>query len=232
MTSVAARRPLVPIQHRKKADLAYDQLRELIINGTYAPGQRMTLAELAGDLGLSQMPIREALVRLRWEGLLEGEPHKGMRVAPLSLRDAGELFEVRRELEGLAARLACEADDPTLADDLETINATFERAHAARDFPGMGRANWDFHRRILAAAGSGQLSRALEDVWTGSLRYRLGYQRIPGRARQTIGEHAAVIAAIRRRDPAAARAAAREHIRRAGVELAATLIAETGEATP
>jgi DNA-binding GntR family transcriptional regulator len=162
-----------PIVHRKKADLVADYLREQIVNGTYEPGRRMPLADLARDLGLSHMPVREALLRLEREGLVIGEPHKGMRVARLSRQDAEELFEIRCELEGLAAWRACRAGDPRLAADLDAINACFSEAYDATDFTARGTENWAFHRRILAAADSGQLARLLEDVWTRSFRFRL-----------------------------------------------------------
>jgi DNA-binding GntR family transcriptional regulator len=214
----------LPIVHRKKAELVYEHLREQIVNGTYAPGQRMMLAEVAAGLGLSQMPVREALLRLEQDGLLESEPHKGMRVSPVSLADAAELFEVRAELEGLAAARAAAAGDPSLVGDLAAINAAFARAlQDGPDYPAMGAANWAFHRRILAAAGNGQLGRMLEDVWTRSLRYRLGYQRIPGRARRTIAEHEAIIAGLRTANAETARRAARAHIHQAGQELAETI---------
>ena len=212
-----------PILHRRKTDLVYEYLREQIINGTYAPGQRMTLAELSAELDLSHMPVREALLKLEREGLLVSEPHKGMRVVRPSLRDAQELFEIRCELEGLAAHLACKAGDADLVPDLEAINADFASAYRAQDFTAMGAANWTFHRRILQAAGSAQLSRFLEDVWTASARYRLGYQLIPGRAEHTITEHQAIIEALARNDPEAAREAARAHIRIAGADLVHTV---------
>jgi len=209
-----------PILHRKKADLVYEYLREQIINGTYAPGRRMTLADLSGELGLSHMPVREALLKLEREGLLVSEPHKGMRVVELSLKDAQEIFEIRSELEGLSAWRAAQAGDAELADDLVAINADFADAYARQDFTAMGSANWLLHRRILQAADSAQLTRVLEDHWTASQRYRSGYQLIPGRAHQTIAEHQAIIDAIRRADPEGARAAARAHIQQAGAELA------------
>lgn len=212
-----------PILHRRKTDLVYEYLREQIINGTYAPGQRMTLAELSAELDLSHMPVREALLKLEREGLLVSEPHKGMRVARPSLRDAQELFAIRCELEGLAAFLACTAEDADLVADLEAINTDFAAAYQAQDFTAMGAANWTFHRRILQAAGSAQLSRFLEDVWTGSARYRLGYQLIPGRALHTITEHQAIIEAIAAGRPDAAREAARAHIRIAGADLVHTV---------
>jgi DNA-binding GntR family transcriptional regulator len=224
---------MLPIVHRKKAELVYEHLREQIVNGTYPPGHRMLLAEVSASLGLSQMPVREALLRLEQDGLLESEPHKSMRVSAVSLADAADLFEVRCELEGLAAARAAAAGDPTLVRDLTTLNAAFARALAqGPDYPAMGAANWAFHRRILETAGNGQLARMLEDVWTRSLRYRLGYQRIPGRARRTIAEHEAIIEGLGRADAGAAREAARAHIRQAGHELARTIAREGMEVSP
>lgn len=217
-----------PIMHRKKADLVYEYLREQIINGTYAPGRRMTLADLSGELGLSHMPVREALLKLEREGLLVSEPHKGMRVVELSLKDAQELFEIRCELEGLSAWRAAQAGDEDLADDLASINADFAEAYGRKDFTAMGSANWMLHRRILQAADSAQLTRVLEDHWTASQRYRSGYQLIPGRAHQTITEHEAIIDAIRSGDAEAARTAARAHIQKAGAELA-VVVSNTGD---
>jgi len=212
-----------PLLHRKKADLAYDYLREQIVNGSLAPGQRVTLAELSGACGMSHMPVREALVRLQREGLLESEPHKGMRVMRLSLGDARELFAIRAELEGLAAHSACAAADARLVPDLDAINQRFVDAFSEVDYTAMGAANWAFHQRILRSAGNAQLNRMLESVWTASQRYRLGYKLIPGRAQCTIEEHAQIIAAIRSGDPERARFAAREHIHKAGKELAVTV---------
>ena len=216
-------RAAAPILHRKKADLAYEYLREQVVNGSFAPGQRMTLAELSSACGMSHMPVREAMVRLQREGLLESEPHKGMRVVPLSLKDARELFAVRTELEGLAAYSACAAGDTSLVPELDAINGRFIAAFGVADYTAMGAANWAFHQRILRSAANAQLDRLLADVWTASMRYRLGYQLIPGRAHCTIAEHANIIAAIGSADPERARAAARDHIHRAGAELAVTM---------
>jgi DNA-binding GntR family transcriptional regulator len=221
-------RVAAPILHRKKADLAYDYLREQVVNGTFAPGRRMTLAELSSACGMSHMPVREAMLRLQRDGLLESEPHKGMRVVRLSLKDAVELFAIRTELEGLAAYSACAAGDSSLVPELDAINSRFIDALGVRDYTAMGAANWAFHERILRSAGNAQLDRMLADVWTSSMRYRLGYKLIPGRANCTITEHARIIAAIGSGDPQAARAAARAHIHRAGAELAVTMSQSQG----
>lgn len=209
-----------PSVHRKKPDIAYDYLREQVVNGSFAPGQRVTLAEMSAACGMSQMPVREAMLRLQREGLLESEPHKGMRVVELSLRDARELFAIRTELEGLAAHGACAARDSALVADLQRINQRFIDALAAADLPAMGVANSAFHQRIRQASGNVQLGRMLHDLWTGSQRYRMGYKLIPGRAECTIDEHARMIAAIASGDPEQARGAARTHIQRAWADLA------------
>jgi DNA-binding GntR family transcriptional regulator len=211
---------VLPSVHRKKPDIAYDYLREQVVNGSFAPGQRVTLAEMSAACGMSQMPVREAMLRLQREGLLESEPHKGMRVVELSLRDARELFAIRTELEGLAAHSACAAKDSALVADLQQINQHFIDALATADLPAMGAANSAFHQRIRHAAGNAQLGRMLHDLWTGSQRYRMGYKLIPGRAEGTIIEHARIITAIASGDPEQARAAARDHIQRAWIDLA------------
>ena len=213
-----------PSVHRKKPDIAYDYLREQIVNGSFAPGQRVTLAEMTAACAMSQMPVREAMLRLQREGLLENEPHKGMRVVELSLRDARELFAIRTELEGLAAYDACEAKDPCLVADLQAINCRFIEARAVTDLTNRGSAKWAFHQRIRQASGNAQLGRMLHDLWAGSERYRMGYKLIPGRAHCTIDEHARIIAAMSIGDPEQARAAARAHIRRAWTDLATVLI--------
>ena len=214
----------LPSVHRKKPDIAYDYLREQIVNGSLAPGQRVTLAEMSTACAMSQMPVREAMLRLQREGLLENEPHKGMRVVELSLRDARELFAIRTELEGLAAYDACEAKDPCLVAELQAINCRFIDALAVTDLTTLGSANWVFHQRIRQASGNAQLGRMLHDLWAGSQRYRMGYKLIPGRAHCTIDEHARIISAMSSGDPERARAAARAHIWRAWTDLATVLI--------
>lgn len=223
---------VLPSVHRKKPDIAYDYLREQIVNGSFAPGQRVTLAEMSAACAMSQMPVREAMLRLQREGLLENEPHKGMRVVELSLRDARELFAIRTELEGLAAYDACEAGDPCLVADLQAINCRFIDALAVTDLATLGSANWAFHQRIRQASGNAQLGRMLHDLWAGSQRYRMGYKLIPGRAHCTIDEHARIIAAMSSGDPEQARVAARAHIRRAWTDLATVLIGSQVPDTP
>lgn len=218
------------LQHRTKADLAYDFIREKIFTGELAPGERLTLASLAELTGMSHMPIREATLRLEGDGLVVSTPHKDMRVAPLLRRDAEELQQIRGVLEGLAAELACERADGGFVARLDEANEAFAAAHRDGDHSGMGEANWRFHRVVLQAAGSTQLTVSLEGIWAKCRRFRLGYRLIPGRAANTIEEHRRIMAAFTARDAAAARLAICDHVGRASVDLLALLAADEAAA--
>lgn len=214
------------LMHRTKSDLAHAFIRERICTGELEPGARLTLAMLAELTGLSQMPIREATLRLEAEGLIVATPHKDMRVAPLLRRDALELFQIREALEGLSASLACARRGVSLVDELESANAAFARAHHKADHSAMGDANWHFHRVILDAADNVQLSALLDGVWAKCVRFRLGYRLIPGRAAATVSEHERIVAAFRAGDAEGARLATTAHVSRASAELLALLAAD------
>ena len=214
MTNVVA----IPV-HRTKVEMVHHFIREQILSGELAPGQRITLAAMAKTLGTSQMPVREALLRLQQEDLVVITPHTGIHIIDLEKGDALELFQVRAALERLAARLACLNDGADCAAKMDTLNDRFKAAFAADDLAEMSAANWEFHRVILHAARNSQLTRQIEDVWDKCFRFRLGYKLIPGRARSTIDEHRAMVEAMRRGDCAAAELAAMHHVEAAGADL-------------
>lgn len=222
-TPVAA----VPV-HRTKGEMAYLYLREQILSGAFRPGQRLTLAALSKMLKTSQMPVRDALLRLEQEGLVRITPHTDIHVVKLEPRDALELFQIRSALEGLAARLACQADHVACARELKIANAGFAAAHKIDDLAAMAAANWTFHRAILRVADNAHLTHHIEDIWDRCFRFRLGYKLIPGRARSTIGEHDAIAEAMARGDVAACASAAVGHVEKAGRDLLAILSAGEG----
>jgi DNA-binding GntR family transcriptional regulator len=217
--TAAAPSPLAPAAYRTKAEIVYAQLREQILSGGLAPGQRITLAGLAKQLEVSVMPIRDALARLEREGLVSQTPHRDIHVTDLAVHDITQLFDIRGALEALAARTAAQNAASRCAEQLVSADARMRGAYAARDFYAMADANWGFHRAILAAAGNPHLARMLEDVWARCFRFRLGYKLIPGRAEATFTEHAAIIAAMRAGDEAAVAAAAQDHVGQAARDL-------------
>lgn len=212
--------------HRTKVELAYDFLRERILNGELAPGQKLTLASLAEMMGTSHMPVREAVLRLQQENLVELTPHTGMRVTPLRASDVRELFQVRAALEGLAARLACLQMNAADLADLRTCHKLFQSCQKADDFAGMAEANWRFHKVILTAAGNSHLTREMNDIWVKCFRFRAGYRLIPGRSNSTIKEHAAMLKAFENKDAAAAAQAAFDHSENAGTDMYRVILAD------
>src|ERR1700744_2331307 len=97
---------LAPVESPLLRDLAYGRLRDAILTGALAPGASLRIDELAGELALSRTPVREALVRLRDEGLVEMRPRSGTRVSPLRLDDAHQALDVISAMHELAVRSA------------------------------------------------------------------------------------------------------------------------------
>ena len=201
-------------------------LREAIADGTWPVGARLpTETELAARFGMSRATLREAVSRLRADGLVDSKPGRGavVRGTPsLALRmpqppgggDYGHLFELRRLLEVEAAALAAERRD---AQGLNTLEAS-HRAMAAAAASGRlaPQADLAFHRAVATASGNpmlvslldfiGQhLEQLIASAWSNSAR-------LPGGANEALREHAAVLAAIRAGDAVAARRAAARHL--------------------
>ena len=219
MNEDTSTRPVPPILHRKKADLVYEYLREQIINGTYAPGRRMTLADLSGELGLSHMPVREALLRLEREGLLVSEPHRYARCAAVAAGRAGDLSRSAASSKGSPPTRRHGPTMPTSCPTSAPSTPISPMPTSGRIIPRWVRPTGcctGVSCRRPAARSSPASSRTTDGV----AAYRSGYQLIPGRAKHTVAEHQAIIDAIEARDPDAARDAARAHIQKAGAELA------------
>ena len=188
-----------------RPNAVYAQLRDLIVRGQLAPGSRLIETAVAARLGVSRTPVRGALQRLQQEGYIVDSPSLQQTrptVAPLTHRDARELFHIVGELEGLAARWAAELDAParaTLAQELVEINDAFRKAaDAAR--PNHNRL-WEldeqFHRRYVEA-GAGPRLLALHDaVKPQAERYiRMYISMLTSDIRTSVYEHDVITAAI------------------------------------
>lgn len=212
-----------PIRHHTKADAAYEILREEILSGALEPGERVTLAALSKRLGTSMVPVREALMRLERDGLVDATPYRDVRIASMSMTDITELFEVRAVLEGLAIRLAMQNEGQKIAEHLEQINRDFALASHEKAFSEVNALNWEFHRFVLDRAHNHHLRRQLEDIWSKCHRYRAGFRLIPGRDEAAVKEHEEIIQAVRKGLADEAEQACRRHISNAGDEMIAYL---------
>lgn len=209
-------------------DLA-ERIRLRITSGEFPIGMQLRQAALATEFKVSRTPVREALRKLQAGGLITVTPHRGAVVrvpAPWEVRDA---YEVRAELEGLAAERAATRIGPTDIAELERANDTMRKgaqratkAKPAGKLPPTTAANDTFHTVILEAAGNERLALVIQQINESFPRNVLAQVLVddPGLRTVNVAEHDAVIQALRARDGAAARAAMREHVLTAGNHLA------------
>jgi DNA-binding GntR family transcriptional regulator len=192
--------------------LAYQRLADLIITLRLAPGAAINETALMEELKLGRTPVREALQRLAYEGLVELRPRRGASVAGLSILDLQQLFELRRLTEGSAAALA--ADRATLADLAAMRDALAELDRLEPDsspeaYIAVDRA---FHRALGRAAHNRFLEETLNRLYNLNLRlWYLALHKI-GPMRQAVDEHRQILEAILEHDGPKAEAAMRGHI--------------------
>lgn len=190
----------------------YARLKEAIRDGTFKVGERLTELEVAARLKVSRTPVREAMHRLEADGLLSYEPRRGVTVTRPDHQMIVELYVMREALEGTAAALAAQH-----ASSIE-VAALAELIERETGYLGNGaelsRINQQVHRLLYFAAHNRYLLRSLStlaDTMT-LLPTMLGDEE---RAKESHAEHLRLLAAIQGRDPAAAEAAARAHLRSA-----------------
>jgi DNA-binding GntR family transcriptional regulator len=201
----------MPEKYRTMQEIAYDAIRDGILAGRHAPGQRLIADDLAKELGVSRMPVREALHRLEVAGLVAITPHRGAVVSELSEAECIEIYHVRAVLDGLATRLATpnlsEADHARLAVLLAEMAAGVE----AKDSQRVLNVNREFHAVIWSAARAPRLRDLLENLYDASQRFRNMSVLIPGRLDQITHEHRRIAEALARGDAAVAEQYANEH---------------------
>lgn len=191
---------------------AYFLVLEAIDQGEFLPGDRLVESELAERFGVSRTPIREALQRLETQAVLARDG-RSLVVSSLDHDQLGELYVVRAELEGLAARLAAQHAAP------EEIRVLHDMLKKDRDLVGrpdlLSRANKRFHRQIHLASHNRYLIQQLEMVHRSMALLATTSLAAEGRGQAALDEHEAIIRAIEARDGEAAERAIREHISRA-----------------
>lgn len=192
---------------------AYDLILEAIDGGALRPGARLVESELAERFGVSRTPVREALRRLEAQGLAVHRPHRGVTVAELDYSELAEFYTFREIFEGSAARLAATSATPA---EVELLAEMAGQDRAALGRPEeLARRNRRFHQQIHLAAHNRYLNDALEKLRLGLALLSGTTLAVEGRARQSLDEHDAIVAAIVAHDPDRAEALARQHIRNA-----------------
>lgn len=207
----------VPVDERRSKGHLFgattEAVRQLIVGGVLAPGQRVRERELCEQLNVSRTPVRAAIRTLTQEGLLQGLPNRSAVVAAMDLPDIRSLMVVITSIEGLAAELACAA---ATTDDIEQIAAAHHEMtlrHVRDDLPGYFRENKAFHRRIVESTRNPVLLWVWDQLSVRVDRARYASNLQPQRWPSAIKEHAGVLEAIIARDAAHAGDLMRTHVR-------------------
>lgn len=191
---------------------AQDAIRSGILDGRYPLGSRLDQRAIAEELGISIVPVREAIRLLEGEGVIKLLPRRGAFVADISADGLAELYLIREELEDLATREAVPNLTPERLEELGAIVSEMETATAAQDFGRLLELNQSYHFAIYAAAELPQLMELINGLWNRSGLYRRVFTYLPERAPQALQEHRDIYEACRAGDAVAAGRAVRNNI--------------------
>jgi DNA-binding GntR family transcriptional regulator len=186
-------------------DRAYAQLQSAIANLILRPGRELSERYVAEWLGMSRMPVREALLRLRDEGLVTAVPRRGYYVSQISADDAREIYEMLEGLESMAVKLAAERATPEDVVRLEQAVTEQEEALARDDLDAWLVADEKFHDAILEIARNRRIRKIIEPLNAQLHRLRLFTVRIRPKPTRSVEEHRAEVEAIKKGDAELAR---------------------------
>ena len=198
------------------SERAYNYLRDSIYSGHFKPGQVVTEDELAGVVGVSRTPVREAIRRASADGFLELEGYRRARVSNFTDEDTRDIFEMRAVLEALAAERAATRITDAEVEQLERLTDALEAATRAggesllREFADF---NNEFHKIVLRASHSRQIVQVLEHLIETPLMLHKRFEgSLIGNLERTIRHHRAIITALKARDPKWAHAEIMAHL--------------------
>ncbi|WP_067168826.1 GntR family transcriptional regulator [Microtetraspora niveoalba] len=195
-----------------------DHLREAILNGEIAPGERIGQEKIAERFGASRLPVREALRMLEAEGLTEHRTHRGARVPRLGRHEVDVVYRMRERLEPLALG---ESLPHLTEDDVRALDEIQRRIEATEDILEFLALDREFHLRSYSGCRIDQLSSIVVRLWNSTQHHRRVFMRLGGAGRRWVvnAEHRLLLDAIERRDRVDAERLLEGHIRRTRVEL-------------
>lgn len=215
------------MEYRTKEEQVADHLREQILSGRLARGERLKQAEIAERLQISITPVREALRLLEAEGYIDSRSYKGATVVPFDIGASVEVLNLRILLEGQLVRQAVERATTDDLEDIRRLAGEFATAVEQQDSAAARGANYRFHRRMYDAARAPQTLHFVQILWA---RYPFDIiNRIGGRAARAAHEHEELLRCMIEGDIAGAMLSLRRHIEAGWAELNAMLAAEKAE---
>ena len=196
------------------------RFRDRILEGTYAPGSALRQDTLASEFGTSKIPVREALVQLQSEGLVDIFPNRGFQVRPLASAELEEVFTLRLQVEPAAvargAKLATPSDHAAARNAHDQLNA----ATAAEEFSSTGHLNRAFHLLLVVPRLQPVAAEVLSRLHTLAQRYVQAHLRPQGRVKRAAREHAALLKAWKMGKAQEVRALVHTHIKSTREDLA------------
>jgi len=194
-----------------KVDLVYTQLRERILQGECQPGERLVIRRIAQELGVSDIPVREALRLLAKDGLVLYTPYGGAEVKGLTEVEIYEVFFVRALLEAVITQLSVSYISDITLRKLEALAADMEACSREHDMSGYARLNREFHETIFSIVPTKNLAYVLENLWHSNAWSQMTFYLNPERMTQSNAEHREILSALQRRNVADAGRAAFHH---------------------
>ena len=189
-----------PIRRQSLHEQVTERVRDMIIEGELAPGERINEAELVERLGVSRTPLREALRTLAAENLVDTRPSRGSIVRRLTPDDVHAMLQVLAELEALGGRLACATAADRSIDAVLALHDEMMRCYARRDRLAYYKANQAIHTAIAAASGNAVLAEMQGAIQSRLKRIRFIGNNTPDNWADAVAEHEAMADALRARD--------------------------------
>lgn len=210
-------------RHQTLEGLAYRDIRKAIMEGRLAPGERIVANAIAAAVGVSRIPVMQALRRLESEGFVRITPHKDVVVRGLSTEEFRERFLMMAALEALCVREAQPRISPALLARLRALQREMAAGRAANDAARAVAADSEFHRLLWEASGMRQVVQTLQNVWDRGEYYRvIMHARRGGFARESLAEHEQILRALESGDADRAAHAIEHHRMQAMGRLAET----------
>src|SRR3569833_484890 len=208
------------------------RIRAILLDGEIPPGARIPARELCERLGISRTPLREALMVLAAEGLVQLLPQRGSRAAKLTDKDMRDLFEVCQGLEALAGELACERITDAEIEAIAAAHAAMVQHYRDGDLIQYYRGNRAIHEAIVSTTRNPKLAGLYTSVTARIRRARYVTPMTPQRWALAVKEHEAVLYALQRRDGAGLSHILRAHLRHKREEVLQAGFAETEASEP
>ena len=196
----------------KLTDSAYEELKAAIVDIRLRPGDMLRESAVAKQLGISKTPVREALLRLEQEGLVDLVPYKGAMVTGYDLEDVREIFELRAMLEAECVRFAATENDETLVESLAGNVTATESAVADGDMDGIIRLFDEFDALLFSRLQNRRLMSLVANLQLHMKRIGKLTTEIPGRVETSLDQHGRIVAALAKGDPGGAQQEMRDHI--------------------